>query len=300
MLYRIDPTTNPVSGLESGGIAITLGTPIIDSSNNTYTYVAKAGTVEVFELVLNSDGSYTFELKQPIDNVTGESSEQIDFTIQAQDQDGDLSSIVLPVTINDDAPIINGFTGQTQVDEDDLTTADVEGSDPTKESTVIKGNFDIAEGADGVKSFQIEGTSPDITTLKSGGEALKWNDDSPVQTGTQFTYTAETASGDAVFTMVFDTSDNSYSFSLLQPLDHPIDLTEAENDIEIGFSISATDSDNDTSPPKTLTIKVKDDVPEITNVEPLSVDENDLPLGTDGSGDLLVGGDFTTTEVLMA
>ncbi|WP_083627145.1 retention module-containing protein [Vibrio ponticus] len=293
VLYRIEPNTNPLAGIESGGVAVTLDAPSIDSDNN-YTYVAKAGAAEVFILTLKADGSYTFELKQPIDHAAGDDNQQINFTIQAQDQDGDLSSIVLPVTITDDAPLIDGFTGQTEVDEDDLNTANFDGSDPTKESTVITGNIDIAPGADGIKSYQIDSTSPDITTLSSAGEALKWSDGSPVQNGTQFTYTAETVSGNAVFTLVFDTSDNSYSFSLLQPLDHS--TGNGENDLEIGFNISATDVDNDTSSPETLTIKVKDDIPEITNVEPLSVDENDLPQGTDGSGDLLVGGDFTTTQ----
>ncbi|MGF1894611.1 hypothetical protein L4D18_24870, partial [Vibrio campbellii] len=152
----------------------------------------------------------------------------------------------------------------------------------------------IEEGADGIKSYQIEATSPALVDLSSGGEALEWSNGSPVQNGTQFTYTAQTLSGEAVFTMVFDTADNSYQFNLLQPLDHA--LADGENEIELGFNISATDFDNDTTAPQTLTITVVDDIPTITSVEPLSVDEDDLPAGSDGNQPLEVSGDFTTTQ----
>ncbi len=294
ILYRIDPTTDPVAGLTSGGVAITLDAPIIDASTQQHTYVAKAGNVEVFELILNANGTYSIELKAPIDHDQDEGSRLINFTVEAQDRDGDISRQILPVTIVDDEPVINGFTGQTRVDEDDLDVANAQGSDADKESTIISGTIEVDSGADGVKSYQIENTTPALNTLTSNGEALQWSNNSPAQVGTQYTYTAQTVSGVPVFTLVFDTSNNSYRFSLLQPLEHP--NADGENLINIGFAISATDFDNDTSAPQTLTISIVDDVPLITGAQGLSVDEDDLPNGSDGNHSLVDDGRFTTTE----
>ncbi|MDA0150678.1 T1SS-143 repeat domain-containing protein, partial [Vibrio sp. LaRot3] len=167
--YKIDPATNPVAGLESQGVAITLGAPTTDSDNN-HTYVAKSGSVEVFILTLNADGSYRFDLKAPIDHATGEDSKDLTFKVLAEDFDGDTSSIDLLVTLTDDAPVLSGFTGQTNIDEDDIIGlgSSVGGDNP------ISGNFDIAEGADGIKSYQLTNGPTALSGIESEGEAVVW------------------------------------------------------------------------------------------------------------------------------
>ncbi|MDA0150677.1 T1SS-143 repeat domain-containing protein, partial [Vibrio sp. LaRot3] len=167
--YKIDPATNPVAGLESHGVAITLGAPTTDSDNN-HTYVAKAGSVEVFILTLNADGSYRFDLKAPIDHATGEDSKDLTFKVLAEDFDGDTASKDLLVTLTDDAPVLSGFTGQTNIDEDDIIGlgSSVGGDNP------ISGNFDIAEGADGIKSYQLTNGPTALSGIESEGKAVVW------------------------------------------------------------------------------------------------------------------------------
>ncbi|MGF1911498.1 cadherin-like domain-containing protein, partial [Vibrio kasasachensis] len=291
VLYRIDPTTNPVDGLSSGGVAITLDPPTINGDNQ-YSYVAKAGNVEVFKLTLNADGSYSFELKASIDHADNEASKLLNFAIQAQDQDGDISSIVLPVTVVDDAPTLNSISAATDVDEDDIPAV---GSDITPESNSSGGSFEFTPGADGIKSIVIANQADVLDSLSSGGEALKWSDDSPAQNGTQFTYTAQTTSGDNVFTMVFDTASKTYLFTLVKALDHP--TGDGQNSLDLGFEISVVDFDNDKSLPLPLNITVIDDIPTINTVERLGVNEDDLGDGSSpNAADLTDSGQFGTTQ----
>ncbi|WP_075713746.1 retention module-containing protein, partial [Vibrio panuliri] len=188
--YRLDVDAfNQQAALKSQGETITINE--VENSDLSYSYTGTNANGTVFTLVVEPDGDYTFTLLQPIDHAVDSDSTTISLPIIATDFDNDTAQSVLPIVILDDKPQLNGFTGDTDVDEDDLATAAHQGSDDDKELTYVTGNFDIVEGADGIKSYQIDTTSPDITSLKSGGEALKWSDDSPVQNGTVFTYTAE-------------------------------------------------------------------------------------------------------------
>ncbi|MFA0511518.1 hypothetical protein, partial [Vibrio sp. 10N.222.54.C2] len=102
-----------------------------------------------------------------------------------------------------------------------------------------------------------------LTGLTSDGESLEWQAVS--QSGTTFTYVAQTAaSNEAVFEIIFDTSDNSYQFELFKPLKH---LDGAgENAINLNFSVVAEDFDQDKSNAIDLKITVTDDVPTITDM----------------------------------
>ncbi|MBA5764351.1 cadherin-like domain-containing protein, partial [Vibrio sp. 404] len=243
-------------------------------------------------LTLNADGSYSFELKAPIDHADSEASKLLNFAIQAQDQDGDISSIVLPVTVVDDAPTLNSISAATDVDEDDIP---VVGSDITPESNSTGGSFEFTPGADGIKSIVIANQADVLDSLSSGGEALKWSDDSPAQSGTQFTYTAQTTSGDNVFTMVFDTASKTYLFTLVKALDHP--TGDGQNSLDLGFEISVVDFDNDKSASLPLDITIIDDIPTINTVQRLEVSEDDLGDGSSpNSADLTDIGQFGTTQ----
>ncbi|HAS61531.1 MAG TPA: hypothetical protein DCS35_02515, partial [Vibrio sp.] len=158
-----------------------------------------------------------------------------------------------------------------------------------------QGSFDFTAGADGIKSIIIDNQADVLDSLSSGNEALKWSDDSPAQSGTQFTYTAQTASGENVFTMVFDTASKTYQFTLIKALDHP--TGDGQNSLEIGFEISVVDFDNDKSPSLPLDITVIDDIPTINTVEHLGVNEDDLSDGSSpNTAELTDSGQFGTTQ----
>lgn len=104
------------------------------------------------------------------------------------------------------------------------------------------------------------------------------------------------ADGSPVFEVrLFDDGTGSYQFTLFESLDHP-DAT-SEDDLELTFSFTATDSNGDTAS-GTFSVSVNDDVPEVSNPEGLApgvsnaqLDEDDItavdgiqPAGNDGTG----------------
>ncbi|EGU32930.1 autotransporter adhesin [Vibrio sp. N418] len=292
--YQLESLTSPVSGLLSQGKPVTISESF-DTVTKTYTYTGETADGPVFVLTLSGNGNYQFELKAPIDHPDSESNQDLTFSIVATDQDGDTSTKPLVVTLEDDAPILNGFSGQTSVDEDDIPTIGSDIGPGQVGSNIIGGTVDISEGADGVKSYQVTNIGTLLNGLSSGDDTLEWKAGSPEQVGTQFTYTAQTTSGETVFSLVFDTSDNSYSFTLDKPLNH-VDA-QGQNTLELTFEVTATDFDNDTTAAKPLVITVVDDVPQIDTIAPLSVDEDDLANGTDAGSDSLIDtGVFDTTQ----
>lgn len=251
-LVNINTTEN---GLKSGGfdVDITKQTGTSDPA----IYQGKANGELVFTLELNSDGSYTYTQIKALDHAPGSDSLTVPFDVVAIDRDGDVSpSVPLAIEVKDDKPSLTGTTGEKVVDEDDLSGI---GSDQSQD-TQISGNFVVNEGADGVVEYELVDADDTLNGLESGGESLEWAIVS--NSGTVFTYTAQTTSGVPVFTIKFDTADNSYTFNLLKPLDHPDG--DGQNSLDINFKVKATDFDGDESGVITLPIQVTDDIPQLT------------------------------------
>ncbi|MFA0045958.1 cadherin-like domain-containing protein [Vibrio sp. 10N.261.51.F11] len=288
-VYELRNVSALEATLTSGTEAISI-TEITGAANTTtYQGTTTSGT-PIFTLALGDDGSYTFTLLGPLNHPTSPNSNTltIPFDVVAVDGDGDDSNqYVLPIEVLDDVPVMTAPTGETVVDEDDLTGI---GSDQS-EDTIINGLFTVDEGADGVVKYELVDEDLVLTGLTSDGESLEWQAVS--QSGTTFTYVAQTAtSNEAVFEIIFDTSDNSYQFELFKPLKH---LDGAgENAINLNFSVVAEDFDQDKSNAIDLKITVTDDVPTITDTTIAStfvVDEDDL-----GSVVAQATGSFVTTE----
>ncbi|WP_133148379.1 MULTISPECIES: retention module-containing protein, partial [unclassified Vibrio] len=290
-VYELRNISTLEATLSSGneGIKITESTGAADTT--TYQGATDPGGTPIFTLVLADDGSYTFTLLGPLNHATTPNNLDtltIPFDVVAVDGDGDDSNqYVLPIEVLDGAPVMTAPTGETVVDEDDLTGI---GSDQSEDS-MINGLFTIDEGADGVIKYELVDENLAIAGLTSDGESLEWL---PVsQNGTTFTYVAQTAtSNEAVFEIIFDTSDNSYQFELFKPLKHPDGA--GENAIDLNFSVVAEDFDQDKSNAIALKITVTDDVPTITDTSVGStfvVDEGDL-----GSVIAQATGSFVTTE----
>ncbi|MDN3630998.1 retention module-containing protein [Vibrio lentus] len=260
-VYELRNISTLEATLSSGSEGIKI-TEITGAANTTtYQGATDPSGTPIFTLVLTDDGAYTFTLLGPLNHATTPSNLDtltIPFDVVAVDGDGDDSNqYVLPIEVLDDAPVMSAPTGETVVDEDDLTGI---GSDQT-EDTIINGLFTVDEGADGVVKYELVDEDLVLAGLTSDGESLEWQAVS--QNGTTFTYTAQTVtSNEAVFEIVFDTSNNSYQFELFKPLKHPDGADE--NNIELGFSVVAEDFDQDQSNAIDLTITVTDDVPLVT------------------------------------
>ncbi|WP_157367185.1 T1SS-143 repeat domain-containing protein, partial [Vibrio coralliirubri] len=260
-VYELRNISTLEATLSSGNEGIKI-TEITGAANTTtYQGATDPGGTPIFTLVLTDDGAYTFTLLGPLNHATTPSNLDtltIPFDVVAVDGDGDDSNqYVLPIEVLDDAPVMNAPTGETVVDEDDLTGI---GSDQS-EDTIINGLFTVDEGADGVVKYELVDEDLVLTGLTSDGESLEWL---PVSvSGSSFTYVAQTDTGQVpVFEIIFDTSNNSYQFELFKPLKHPDGADE--NNIELDFSIIAEDFDQDQSNAIDLKITVTDDVPLVT------------------------------------
>ncbi|MCS0407406.1 retention module-containing protein [Vibrio diabolicus] len=279
--YQLDSTVDPVAGLTSQGEAITL----VETTNGdgSFTYVATADGNPIFTLNVATDGTYDFTLQGPIDHAANSDSLTIDFPIIATDFDGDTATATIPVTITDDAPIIDNVV-PLAVDEDDLSGI---GSDQS-DAVYVEGAFTTTQGSDRVVSYQLDSTADPVAGLTSQGEPVTL-----VETANadgSFTYVA-TADGNPVFTMNVN-ADGTYNFRLEGPVDHALNSDE----LVLNFSIIATDFDGDTTT-ATIPVTITDDVPSIDNVVPLTVDEDDLAtIGSDQNDDAFMSGSFSTTE----
>ncbi|EHH3728754.1 retention module-containing protein [Vibrio parahaemolyticus] len=279
--YQLDGSTNPVAGLTSHGEVVDL----VETANadGSFTYTATADGNPVFTLVVNTDGSYNFTLEGPIDHVTGSDELTLNFPIIATDFDGDTSSATIPVTIVDDQPTINNVQAIT-VDEDDLAQI----GSAQDGSVSIDGHFTTNQGSDGVVSYQLDASATPVDGLTSQGVAVTLSE--TANPDGSFTYTA-TAGTNPVFTLTVNL-DGSYNFTLEGPIDHAINSDE----LTLNFPIIATDFDGDTTS-ATIPVTIVDDQPVITNVEPITVDEDDLiNIGSDQKDALSIDGKFTTTQ----
>ncbi|HHX8307493.1 TPA: retention module-containing protein [Vibrio diabolicus] len=279
--YQLDVNANPLNGLQSQGQTVSIAET--QNADGSYTYSATANGSAVFTLILNTDGSYSFELQGPIDHAANSDSLTLDFNVIATDFDGDTSQIVLPVTIVDDKPTITDVDAIT-VDEDDLGTIGSDQTDPIS----IDGNFTTTQGSDRVVSYQLDASSTPVDGLTSQGVAVTLTE--TANGDGSFTYEA-TAGTEAVFTLTVNT-DGSYNFTLEGPIDHAVDSDE----LTLNFPIIATDFDGDTTN-ATIPVTIVDDKPVITDVDAITVDEDDLAsIGSDQSNPISIDGNFTTTQ----
>ncbi len=280
--YALDSSVNPVQGLTSNGVALVLSTPV-DDGNGNLTYTASAGNSAIFALVLNTNGSYTFTLLGSIDHAIGSDEKQLNFTVVATDFDGDTASIVLPVTILDDQPVITGLE-TLSVSEGDLA----QGSNVDKQPVSVEGQFSI-QGADTVASFALDSSVNPVQGLTSNGMAVTLS--APVNDGNgNLTYTAMAGSV-TVFTLTLN-SDGTYSFTLAAPVEHALN----SDSLTLNFKVIATDFDGDTAS-IVLPVTVLDDQPSVISAQALSVNEDDLATGTDQSKEsTTANGQFTTTQ----
>ncbi|EOX4831642.1 retention module-containing protein [Vibrio alginolyticus] len=279
--YQLDVNADSLNGLQSQGQTVSIAET--QNADGSYTYSATANGSAVFTLILNTDGSYSFELQGPIDHAANSDSLTLDFSVIATDFDGDTSQIVLPVTIVDDKPTITDVDAIT-VDEDDLGTIGSDQTDPIS----IDGNFTTTQGSDRVVSYQLDASSTPVAGLTSQGVAVTLTE--TANADGSFTYEA-TAGSEAVFTLTVNT-DGSYNFTLEGPIDHAVDSDE----LTLNFPIIATDFDGDTTN-ATIPVTIVDDKPVITDVDAITVDEDDLAsIGSDQSNPISIDGNFTTTQ----
>jgi len=296
-------------GLTSNGVAIVYS---VSEDGLTLTATAGEGETVVFTVVISDEGAGTYDftllgnLDHPEGATTGEDASpgteddiNLSFDFTATDSDGDAVGSHFTITVDDDAPVIgNGEDSpapeDSTVDEEGLATAatqdDSYDGDVAGIALTAGGDLNISWGSDdnnsgtANRSVAFDAAQPGLSGLTSNGEDVVF---SLSNDGTVLTAIAD---GVTVFTVsLSDLESGSYDFSLLDNLDHP--TADTEDDINLTFNFTATDSDGDTAG-SSFTITVDDDAPVIG--EALSEnDGNSILLGAkDGSADL---GDWGVT-----
>ncbi|MFL6756972.1 MAG: DUF5801 repeats-in-toxin domain-containing protein, partial [Sphingomicrobium sp.] len=243
-------------------------------------------------------GQYDVTQNAPILHPAGGQENNLVFvlTVTATDQDGDTAHGTITITYNDDTPeATNAQVGGT-VDEDGVPGGIPGGTDDVAgESTVVNGSVTglFLAGADGPLTYGLSSNTSGLPSLTSHGVAVTY-----AVAGDTLT---ASAGGTAVFTLVVH-ADGSYTFTLLDQLDHPTlngqpgDDTENDLSLALGSVVQATDVDGDpvTAPANGLVIVVDDDTPLIGRADisapHLTVDETNLAQNASGDFSVLFNG----------
>ncbi|WP_409588456.1 T1SS-143 repeat domain-containing protein, partial [Vibrio jasicida] len=227
--YQLDLTSNPIPGVTSGGLAVTLVQTAVSNNNFTYQGQTPDGN-SVFTLVLNADGSYKFTLEGALDHSTqGEDTLILDLPVFATDVDGDTAGINLPVTITDDVPTLY-----------DASISRVEGQgnrtvrlfrDP------VEGDDDL--GADGAQVTSFSADDSGIYFKQNGVDS----DSVDLNGSNQVVFVHKVLDGvDTEIGRLIVRTDGRVSFRPNDDLDH----TETDS-IDFTINVVATDGDGDTS-----------------------------------------------------
>jgi len=276
----------------------------------------------VFELVLNqSTGAWTFTLLNPIDHSpdNGENTRTIDLSglVQAFDFDGDAVTLSddFTVTVKDDVPVLASGNSSGTVDEGGLTAASHNdkgdlfgsGNDPHVAITAsgsISGFVNF--GADGPDTgtvvsghqfitvnegyqFVSEHTAESWLTSLNHGAGLFSHGERIDEVDVSFsngvaTLTASTDHHD-VFTLQLNETTGAWTFTLINPIDHPVGNTENTVTIDLSGLVHGVDFDGDAvTLSGDLSVTVIDDVPvQVGNkTSSGSVDEGGLSSGSTG------------------
>ena len=210
-------------------------------------------------------GQYEITQNAPILHPPGGEENDLVFvlTVTATDADGDTATGTITITYDDDTPGATDAQVGGTVDEDGVPGGIADGpGDVAGAVTVVNGSVAslFLSGADGPLTYGLSGNTSGLPSLTSNGVAVTY-----AVVGDTLT---ASAGGNPVFTLEVN-ADGSYTFTLLDQIDHPTlngqagDDTENDLSLALGSIIQATDFDGDTvtAPANGLVIVVDDDTP---------------------------------------
>ena len=273
-------TEVPLASLTSAGQTL-----YYSISGNGTVLTARAGSVEgptvfIVKLSDQNNGSYDFELKGVLDHpvkASGAANEDVlslNFTATARDGDGDKITTTFAVGVIDDSPMITSpEVGQV---EDEAVNGGNNESDGLSASVVDR-SLGISWGADNANNgsgdkgdravfftdANVQVSGGYTSSLTSLGQAVQTTLINGVLVGYTGAAPASFSVNPVPANVVFyaslsDTSTNgSYNFTLVKPLDHA--AGNGENELTLTFNFTARDSDGDTAS-STFQVKVVDDI----------------------------------------
>ena len=185
----VDPNgTTSFGGSATAGNLTSNDVPVdIRATANGYEGVLTGTNTQVFELIVQDNGDYSFELFGPLDHADGSDPNdaiQLNFGVTATDFGGDQSSATITISVLDDAPIANddttmydtnaGVANGNVIANDDLSednaapesadhdVVEVSFTDPTTGTTttvvIPEGGSNSISGQFGTLTIQDDGT----------------------------------------------------------------------------------------------------------------------------------------------
>ncbi|WP_441276863.1 T1SS-143 repeat domain-containing protein [Tardiphaga sp. 172_B4_N1_3] len=265
-----------------------------------------ASGTRIFEVTLSdaNDGSYTFKLLGNLDHPTGSGTNLVNLTFSytATDGDGDTSSSNFTVTIRDDVPEIGAPIASTLTED----TTIVGGGEEFVPQTALNKSLNINWGADDNNSGTANRSVAFSSSIDSGDSVHTTGSGSPVLKSDGVTVQFLRISDTEIWGMandnggsltindrkVFhitlsDTGNGTYTFELLDNLDHVGSGQGSALSLQLGFVATDADGDTDSS---SFTVTISDDNgrPSIGTAQAVSVDEDGLTGGNTqpATGDL--------------
>ncbi|MHC5348170.1 retention module-containing protein [Metapseudomonas furukawaii] len=241
----------------SGTISLSTGGAL--SGSSLENVATAAGGKLSFDF---TTGNWTYVAPQ---NVAADTSESFVYAIV--DRDGDPSSAVLTVRIEDAAPVIG------RVDEDELPGGITDGDSDT---TVVSGNLsDLLVGTPSGAQFSVASTPLAMPVLTSDGVTVTYS--------TEGDTLVAKAGSETVFTLLVQSNGN-YTFTLVGALDHPSGAGGDDQILTLNLTGALQASNDSGSLPLAgdLLIQVEDDIPAILQTSNLVYANTDNPGGASG------------------
>ncbi|MEO1110736.1 MAG: DUF5801 repeats-in-toxin domain-containing protein, partial [Pseudomonadota bacterium] len=270
-IRTIDPDASGAArrgDLSAQGLPLTWSTSTDGNGVITVVAVLEGTATRAFEIVVNPDGSYTYEqfvgFDHPDANEIGQ-ADQLTFRMRftVTDGDGDPDTATAVIRVRDSGPEI-GVIADTLVEEDGLKIlSDVDlaidwGADDADGSSGGPNERSVGfADADAAANVSISDASGTVNEIYSNGEPVRFafvNDVLVGYTGSAVPGTA--ADSNVVFIVVLSSEGSgSYDFVLLQPLDHTAPVG-SDHFLDLSFAFSAADSDFDTTADGSFTIRI--------------------------------------------
>ena len=227
--------------------------------NSSTLQILQGGTV-VLTVTLNTEtGAFSVVQNAPIDHPAGLDENNLSFGVGVQvvDSDGDTEGATITINVDDDTPIALEAQVTGVVDEDGVPGGIAGGVDDVAgEDTVATGSVTtlFASGADTPLTYSLLTDTSGLPALTSGGVAITYVVDGNTLTAS--------AGSNTVFTFTLN-GNGSWTFTLVDQIDHAPGDNENNTGVALGSIIQATDADGDSVEAFAggLIITIDDDTP---------------------------------------
>ncbi|SEI16964.1 T1SS-143 domain-containing protein/type I secretion C-terminal target domain (VC_A0849 subclass) [Rhizobium tibeticum] len=250
------------------------GKPVVITVDGlTITGSVDGQSVFVLTVTNAATGAFTFIQFGPLDHPDkGQAGLddilRLQFSYTVTDKDGDQATGIASININDDGPNTGSGVDSSSIDESDLLSG--EGGNASVHDVSLGIHWGADDGAN--RNLTFASVQDQLSGLKSGGQTVQFEISADGHTLTGFTGEGEGRTEVFVVTLDPTAPNGAYSFTLLQPLDHPHESETGDTQLDLGFNFVATDADGDTAN-GSFAVDVNDDVPTADSSDMVTVTE---------------------------